>query len=152
MIFRHFGSTRRGLAWATIVALAVSQASAGPASARIFDAAVTGAAAVAVEHSHNEAVPKAATGQLAPVSDGERQAYGCLVGAGTAAAFTVLGGATETVLVVAGGMLRPTNSVVLWTALAGTVLSAVCAASALATPGVLRLWDYYYNGARPAPQ
>lgn len=87
----------------------------------------------------------------APITDSEKQAYGCLTGVGTATALTLVGGPTETVLVVAGGVLVPTSLVVLWLSLTGTVLAAVCAGSALATPGIIRLWDYYHSVFKLAP-
>jgi hypothetical protein len=151
----RIGRFRCGLIQATIAALVLSQVSAGPALAQVMvnGAVTTGAGALAAQRAAEETPAKAAApGTMEPMSDIERQGYGCLLGGGAATVFSVLGGPTETILVVAGGMLIPTNRVVLWTALSGTVIAAVCAASALATPAVLRLWDYYYVGLRPAPQ
>jgi hypothetical protein len=153
MVEPRVGRVRRGFFRASIVVLALTQASPGPAAAQVManTSVATAAGAVIAQRAAAEPAAKtAAPGELPPASDIERQGYGCLVGGGTAAVLSAVGGATETVMVVAGGMLRPTNSIVLWTALAGTVIAAACAAGALATPSVLRLWDYYHGGLRPA--
>ena len=148
MISQRLGRFRRGVVYVTVVVLALTQGAAAQMVANAGVATATGAL-VAQRAAAVPAAP-ADPGVLAPASDIERQGYGCLAGGGTAAVLSAVGGATETVMIVAGGMLRPTNSIVLWTALAGTVIAAACAAGALATPSVLRLWDYYHNGARPA--
>ena len=161
MNLQRFGRGRRGIAHATIVILALTQVAPGPAAAQVLGniavSTTTGAVISqragevqrgAAETGANPAAPD----ELPPVSDIERQGYGCLIGGGTAAVLSAVGGATETVMIVAGGMLRPTNPIVLWTALAGTVIAAACAATALATPSVVRLWDYYHGGKRPAAQ
>ena len=154
MIVQRVGRVRRAIVHALVVSLVLAQVSPGPAVAQVLAnvGAASATGAMLAQRAAAEPVAKTAgPGELAPATDIERQGYGCLVGGGTAAVMSAVGGATETVLVVAGGMLRPTNSIVLWTALAGTVIAAACAAGALATPSVLRLWDYYHGGARPAP-
>ncbi len=138
-----------------LVVMAWLLASAVPAAAQVLaNAAVTTATAAVVAGPHDDrpAARPPAPGVLPPINEAERQSYGCLVGAGTAVALTLLAGPTETVLVVAGGLLVPGSRLVLWTALAGTVVSTACAAGALATPAVLRLWEIYHDGAQPAPQ
>lgn len=151
MILQRNGRARRGLFHAMIVVLVLTHASTGPAVAQVVAnvSASTAAAAVIAQRGVAEPASKAAEpGVLPPVNDIERQGYGCLTAGGAAAVLSAVGGATETVMIAAGGMLRPTNPIVLWTALAGTVIAASCAAGALATPSVLRLWDYYHGGLR----
>lgn len=155
MVVQRVGPVRRVVVTASVVILALTQAAPGPAVAQVMANVGVSTATGALVAQRAAGEPAARPGEpgvLAPVSDIERQGYGCLVGGGTAAVLSAVGGATETVMVVAGGMMRPTNSVVLWTALAGTVIAAACAASALATPSVLRLWDYYHGGMRQAAQ
>lgn len=152
MILQRSGRIQRALIRVAIVAAALSQVVTGPAFAQQgpVSIATTTGAVVAQQFGQAARPPQAAGEGLAETSDAERQAYGCLVGGGAAAVLTAVAGATETVKIVAGGMLVPTNSLVLWVSLAGTVIASSCAMGALATPGVVRLWNYYYNGARPA--
>ena len=88
---------------------------------------------------------------LEPMNSSERQAYACLIGGGASLAAVAAVGANEGILVVTGGTLIPTSPVLLWSALAGTLFASVCAASAVAVPAFVRLWDYYYEGMRPVP-
>ena len=153
MIWQRIGRARRGMLHASSVILVLTQVASAPAQAQTMAniGVLSPTAAVIAQHAAAEPAAKSGEpGALPPVSDAERQAYGCLVGGGTAAALTAIAGATETVMIVAGGILRPTNSLVLWVSLAGTVIASACAMSALATPGVVRLWNYYHDGARPA--
>lgn len=154
MILQRIGRVQRALIHAAIVIAALTQAATVPAFAQqgFLSMATTTGAAMAQQIGQEKARVAQPPGVLGEASDAERQAYGCLVGGGAAAVLTALAGATETVKIVAGGMLSPTNTLVLWVSLAGTVIASSCAMSALATPGVVRLWDYYYNGARPAAE
>lgn len=149
-IMRNGHGLFRGL----VLALALVGTSGGPAVAVPLgnaNPAVTGNMIAEPGENATETKPVPA-GVLPPMNGNERQGYGCLVGGGTALALTALAGPTETVLIVAGGSLIPTNSVLLWTALTSTVVASVCAASALVAPVAVRLWDYYYLGMRPAPE
>lgn len=140
----------RGLIQAIIVALALVSAPAGPVMAGPPTHAHHGATGAIVAEPGEERDRTQPV--LGPLTGSERQGYGCLIGGGTALALSALGGPTETILVVTGGTLVPTGSLLLWTALTGTVVASVCAASALVAPVAVRLWDYYYLGMRPAPE
>lgn len=135
------------------LAVALVHAPGGPAVAQLPEEAPVSAAAGAMLARRNNDTgpqPPPGPGEVRPLSDSERQAFGCLWGTGAGVLATVTGGPTETILIIAGGALVPTNPIVLWMALSGTVLAAMCASSALAAPGVVRLWNYYYLGMRPA--
>lgn len=150
---QRVGRGRRAVTLVSVVVLVLAQVVPRPALAQAMASvgALAPAGAMVAQRAAAEPAPTA-PGVLAPVSDIERQGFGCLAAGGAAAVLSAVGGATETVMVAAGGLLRPSNPVVLWTALAGTVIAAACAAGALATPSVVRMWEYYHDGKRPAPQ
>ncbi|CAK0753053.1 membrane hypothetical protein [uncultured Gammaproteobacteria bacterium] len=83
--------------------------------------------------------PTTVRAESKPYSDAEKQAVGCLVGVGVAGIGAFLTGATETMMLAAGGLMVPSGTRVLMLGLVGTTLGATCAIGASATPAVLWL-------------
>lgn len=72
------------------------------------------------------------------LSDATKQGIGCLVASGATIGYaTFWAGATESLMVAAGGLLAPSMSPTLWLGLTSTVVAATCALGATATPVVL---------------
>ncbi len=79
-----------------------------------------------------------ATADSGGLSDATKQGIGCLVTSGAAVTYaTIWAGATESLMIAAGGLLVPSMSPTLWLGLASTVVAATCALGATATPVVL---------------
>ena len=82
-----------------------------------------------------EAPPAADSGGL---SDATKQGIGCLATSGAMITYTTFwAGATESLMIAAGGLLVPSMTPTLWLGLASTVVAATCALGAAATPAVL---------------
>ena len=141
MMRRGFGSLGRWIAHAIVAALLFGHASAAWAQAH---QATTPAVVTRprIERDRSNDV-------LEPMNSSERQGYACLIGGGAALGIAALAGANESVLIIAGGSMLPSSPVLLWSALTGTLFASVCAATAVAVPAMIRLWDYYYFGMRP---
>lgn len=72
------------------------------------------------------------------LSDATKQGIGCLVTSGAAVTYaTIWAGATESLMIAAGGLLVPSMTPTLWLGLTSTVVAATCAIGATATPVVL---------------
>jgi hypothetical protein len=102
-----------------------------------------------IEQPAPNATSAAPPNQLGPITDSEMQSYGCLATAGGGLVLVALAGHDELLAAIAGGGTTPTTA-------AGVVVTAIvlvsasfCAVGALATPGVVRMWRYYYLGMRP---
>ena len=81
------------------------------------------------------AAPAADAGGL---SDATKQGIGCLATSGSLLAYsTFWAGATESLMIAAGGLLSPASTPTLWLGLASTVVAATCSLGAAATPVVL---------------
>ena len=81
------------------------------------------------------AAPAADAGGL---SDATKQGIGCLATSGSLLAYsTFWAGATESLMIAAGGLLSPASTPTLWLGLASTVAVATCSLGAAATPFVL---------------
>lgn len=79
------------------------------------------------------------------MSDSVKQSIGCVVG-GTAGTVAALSAGTENLInVIAGGLVRTANPVVLYTSLLGVVFASFCAVGQAMTPLVL-----YYAAPPPA--
>lgn len=80
----------------------------------------------------------AAAADAGGLSDATRQGIGCLATSGVATAYTVFwAGATESLMIVAGGLLSPASTPTLWLGLTSTLVAATCTLGAGATPVVL---------------
>jgi hypothetical protein len=84
------------------------------------------------------------------MSASEMQGYGCLAAGGASLVMTALAGTNEMILVF-GGSVTPTTPAGAAVAVSGLIFASVCAVGALVTPAAVRLWRYYYDGARLAP-
>lgn len=136
----------RRLTTATVLAVLLTQASTRPAVAlKVGATAIPGvAAAIMVDRTASEAdTTPVRPGELPPISDTEWQSYGCLAGGTVATLLASLAGARQTSMIVGGSAIAPSNPIVLWTVLAGTLVAAVCAATALVTPTAVHLWNHF---------
>ncbi|MEI8394040.1 MAG: hypothetical protein WCF85_04835 [Rhodospirillaceae bacterium] len=80
----------------------------------------------------------AATADQGGLSDATKQGIGCIAtGTGSLAYATFAGGATESLMLVAGGLLAPSVTPTLWLGLTATLVASTCAMGAAATPAVL---------------
>jgi len=80
----------------------------------------------------------AATADAGGLSDATKQGIGCLVTSGATLTYaTFWAGATESLMIAAGGLLSPASTPTLWLGLASTVVAATCSMGAAATPVVL---------------
>ncbi len=105
-----------------------------------------GALAQAQGASGTDAAPAvAAAADPGALSDGERAAVGCGVAAAGGMAATYIAGPSEITLLWGGGMLIPSNSIMLAVALLGQIGASACAIGVVATPTVL--WAYDQSGA-----
>jgi hypothetical protein len=72
------------------------------------------------------------------LSDAAKQGIGCIVSSGASTIYaTFAGGATETLMVAAGGMLVASATPTLWLGLLATLVAGTCSLGAVATPAVL---------------
>ncbi|MEI6986001.1 MAG: hypothetical protein WCK65_07730 [Rhodospirillaceae bacterium] len=71
------------------------------------------------------------------MTDGEKQATGCILSATAAMAATYAIGPSEMIMLVVGGLVVPSSSQILFIGLMGTMASMACGAGALITPAVL---------------
>ena len=100
-------------------------------------------AAQALRHAEEPQGPT-----LGPLSTSEKQAYGCLAAGGTVLALaSITTGLNTMVGLFTGTTLVPATGAGLGLVAVGTVFASTCAVGALLTPGVLRLWSIYYDGA-----
>ena len=74
---------------------------------------------------------------IRPMSDGEKQAAGCILSSAATMSATYLAGPSEVIMLVVGGLIVPSSSSVLFVALMGTMASMACGAGAAITPAVL---------------
>ncbi len=82
--------------------------------------------------------PAAAAADAGGLSDATKQGIGCLATSGATMAYaTFWAGATESLMIAAGGLLSPASTPTLWLGLASTVVAATCSLGAVATPVVL---------------
>jgi len=140
MILRLAGPMRRGLALAAAVALALAPLEPGDADAAAQQTAITASTA------GRGGEPGATPDQLGPMTNFEMQGYGCLATGGAATAAAALADSNELVLIFAGGTVPPSTPIALVLAVTGTIFASFCAVGALATPAVVRMWKYYYDG------
>ena len=74
----------------------------------------------------------------AGLTDATKQGIGCLVTSGATVGFaTFMAGATESLMIAAGGLLVPSTAPTLWLGLFSTMAAATCGLGAIATPAVL---------------
>ena len=79
-----------------------------------------------------------AGGETGGLSDATKQGIGCLAASGATLTYaTFVAGATELVMIAAGGLLVPSMTSTLWLGLTATVVATTCALGATATPAVL---------------
>ena len=84
------------------------------------------------------AADSAAPADQGGLSDATKQGIGCIVGATSALGYAAyVAGATETLMIAAGGLLAPSVTPTLWLGLTATVAAATCSMGAAATPAVL---------------
>ena len=142
----------RGLVVGMVLALLLAHVGPADAAASPRQAGITGSNATAAERGGeaDDGSPASPAG-LRPMTTSEMQGYGCLVSGAAATLLTVIAGTNELVMVFAGSPVLPTTSIGLGLAVGGTIFASVCAVGALATPAVVRLWNYYYDGMRVAP-
>ncbi len=120
-----------------VIAVALTLGAPAEVSAQSPTAGVTmGIANGVVARNAQSAAPAADdTGGL---SDATKQGIGCLATSGAAIVYTTFwAGATESLMIAAGGLLAPSMTPTLWLGLASTVVAATCALGATATPAVL---------------
>lgn len=104
-----------------------------------------GIANMVVAQAAQPAGDQSAPGGAAPaaadaggLSDATKQGIGCLVTSGTMMSYAALwAGASESLMIAAGGLLSPSMSSTLWLGLTSTVAAATCSLGASATPVVL---------------
>ncbi len=88
--------------------------------------------------------------ELETINSSEIQAYACILGGGTSLLAVSLVDTAAAVATITGAPVMMPHPVLIWSALTGTLFASVCAAAAVMAPGIIRLWDYYYLGMRPA--
>lgn len=109
----------------------------GAAGVATLLALALGAPAGAWAQSGVTAAADAAAGS-GGLSDATKQGIGCLATSGATVVYTTFwAGATESLMIAAGGLLVPSMTPTLWLGLASTVVAATCALGATATPAVL---------------
>lgn len=90
--------------------------------------------------------------ELETINSSEAQAYACMLTGGAALLTVSLVDAAAAVATITGAPVMMPHPVLIWSALTGTLFASVCAAAAVMVPGVIRLWDYYALGMRPAEE
>lgn len=88
---------------------------------------------------------QASSGDQEGPSDTLKQGIGCVVAGTGAATYATLAGATETLMVSAGGLLVPSAASTLWLGLMSTLLAGTCSLGAAATPAVLWAFEQKDN-------
>jgi hypothetical protein len=91
----------------------------------------------------NVTSPEESGAALAPMSDGEKQGFGCLISGSLSLGATLLANPNEMIMVIAGGTLAPTTTIGVGVAILGTVFASICAVGAIATPAILWTWNHY---------
>jgi hypothetical protein len=140
---------RRGLVWAVLVTLTL--AAVGPTNAR-GTATITGSDAAASGRAAEplpNAGPTLQPNELAPITPIEMQSYGCLAAGAVTLGLAALVDRSELILVF-GATVVPTTPVGTVLAVGGVIFASTCAVGALAAPAVVRMWQYYHLGRRPA--
>jgi hypothetical protein len=84
----------------------------------------------------NVTSPEESGAALAPMSDGEKQGFGCLISGSLSLGATLLANPNEMIMVIAGGTLAPTTTIGVGVAILGTVFASICAVGAIATPAI----------------
>jgi len=140
MTLRAVGPMRRGLVHAAAVALALAPVGPVDADAAPQQTAITASTA------GRGGEPAAGPNELGPMTNFEMQGYGCLATGGVTTAVAALADSNELVLIFAGGTVPPSTPIALVIAVTGTIFASFCAVGALATPAVVRMWKYYYDG------
>ena len=144
MTLRDVGPRRRSLVYAAAVALALAPVWPVHAATAPQQSAITANVASRAE------TPAGAPNELGPMTNFEMQGYGCLATGGLTTAVAALADSNELVLIFGGGTVPPSTPIALVIAVTGTIFASFCAVGALATPAVVRMWDYYYDGMRVA--
>ena len=81
--------------------------------------------------------------QAEPIREDQAGAYGCLLSGTFGAAYTLLAGANEIVMLAGGSSTMAPSSVTVWAVVFGvTMFLNLCTIGALSTPAVLRMRDY----------
>ena len=94
--------------------------------------------AQAAQAGGDQPAAPAAAADAGWLSDATKQGIGCLATSGATMAYTTFwAGATESLMIAAGGLLSPASTPTLWLGLASTVVAATCSLGAAATPVVL---------------
>jgi hypothetical protein len=96
-------------------------------------------AAIAAGAGSGAAVPARAS---PPLTDLQKQGYGCLIGASTVMALAGAAGAAEVVQVYTGGEVASASSLLLLVTLFVGVAATACSAASAATPAILHAWGY----------
>ncbi|CAK0741261.1 membrane hypothetical protein [Azospirillaceae bacterium] len=79
------------------------------------------------------------------LSDATKQGIGCLASSGFFTGWAMMAGSSETLMIVAGGMLAPSATTPIMMAFVSTLTAATCALGAAATPAVL--WAFEQSDA-----
>lgn len=80
-----------------------------------------------------------------PLTDLQKQGYGCLIGASTVMALAGAAGAAEVVQVYTGGEVASASSLLLLVTLFVGVAATACSAASAATPAILHAWGYLHG-------
>lgn len=131
--------TRSGLKGmaAAVAVLALAVPGEGAAMPSASPANTLGIANMVVAQAADQSAPAPAA-DAGGLSDATKQGIGCLATAGGSLAYTTyVAGATETLMLAAGGLLAPSSTPTLWLGLTATLVAATCALGSAATPAVL---------------
>jgi hypothetical protein len=150
MILRDVRVRRLGLVYGVAVALVLAPLSPNIAAAEHAITRTNAATAGRTEDPPSGPTSTRAPNVLPPITNSKFKVMAASPRGEPTAGLTGLVGTNGLILVFAGGTVLPTSSVGVVIAATGMIFASVCAVGALATPAVVRLWDYYYVGMRPA--
>jgi len=117
--------------------LAAALVLAGPAWAATGSVAPAGAMVVAEGPAPDASGAGDQPPAIRAMTDGEKQAAGCVISATGTMAATYAAGPSEIIMLVVGGLIVPSSSEVLFIGLMSTMASMACGAGAAITPAVL---------------
>ncbi len=142
---RSGGSMNIRSGFVALSVLAAMLVIAGPGRAQTAGA-TPGSASMVVAAA--PAVAEKPVPAVRPMTDGEKQAAGCIISGTATMAATYALGPSEMIMLIVGGLIVPSNSASLFISLLGTMGSMGCGAGAAITPAVL--WAFKSSDPGPA--
>ncbi len=90
-------------------------------------------------------IPAPPITRSASLNDAEKQSLGCLAVGSAGLSIALFADGVNIINVIAGGLVAPTNQLVLYTSLVGVVFASFCAVGQALTPAALMFYERYFE-------